>query len=115
MAEAVRVVKIKDGMPSADEARARLATEIDRARKAGVVALKIIHGYGSSGVGGTLRGAVRGVLRKRCTEGVIRAVVTGEQWSTADDAARELLTECPQLRKDSDLNRYNEGVTFVLL
>jgi hypothetical protein len=115
MSEKVREIELKRGMPRVEEARARLLLEMDRAATAGVVALKIIHGYGSSGVGGKLRTAIRNSLRKRRKEGRIRAFVPGEQWAVFDDGARELLDACPELDRDADLGRYNEGVTFVLL
>lgn len=115
MAQKVRVFMVKSGMPTVEEARARLNAEIDQAQAAGVLVLKVIHGYGASGVGGSLKDAIRGSLRKRRKEGKIQAFVTGEQWAVAEEAARAIIAECPELRKDPDLNRYNEGVTFVLL
>jgi hypothetical protein len=115
VAEKIRVVLIKAGLPRVEEARARLNAEIDRAKAAGVQVLKIIHGYGSSGVGGSLRDALRRSLQKRRKERKIRSFVCGEKWSIFEDAAREMLESCPELQKDPDLNGYNEGVTFVLI
>ena len=62
MSQPVRTVNLKAGMPRADEAKARLELELQHARRAGTVALKLIHGYGSTGVGGTLRTAIRSEL-----------------------------------------------------
>jgi len=115
VAEKVRVLAIKSGMPTVEQAREVLNSEIDRAKGAGLLALKIIHGYGASGHGGRLRHAIRRSLRKRLKEGKIRLLVTGEQWAVTEEAARALLGECPELRRDADLNHYNEGITFVLL
>jgi hypothetical protein len=115
VAEKVRVLTIKTGMPTVEEARATLNSEIDKAKRSGIIALKIVHGYGASGVGGRLRDAIRASLRKRRKEGKIRSFVTGEQWAAVEAVTRELLEECPELRRDMDLNRYNEGITFVLL
>lgn len=115
MSQKLRVLTIKKGMPSVQEARVLLNAEIEKARTSGVLVLKLIHGYGSSGFGGSLRGALRSSLRKRQKEGKIRSFVTGEQWAASEEAAWPLLEECPELRRDADLNRYNEGITFVLL
>lgn len=115
MPTAVHIAHIKEGRPTVDEARKRLAAELDKARAAGASAVKVIHGYGSSGVGGALRDAIRTSLRKRKKEGRIRTFVAGEKWDLFDPAARELLDACPALARDPDLNRYNEGVTLVLL
>jgi hypothetical protein len=115
MAAAVYIAHIKAGMPTVDQARKRLAAELDKARASGAVAMKVIHGYGSTGIGGALREAVRRSLQKRKKEGRIRAFVAGEKWDIFDPTAREVLEACPDLARDNDLNRYNEGVTLVLL
>ena len=115
MAQNVRTVLLKEGLPTVAEARARLNAEIQQAKQAGVCALKIVHGYGSSGTGGSLRDAIRASLRKRRKEGKISAFVAGEQWSPFDETARVVLQACPALERDPDLGRYNEGITIVLL
>lgn len=115
MAEKIRVYVVKAGLPTVQEARARLNAEIAKAKQSGTRVLKVVHGYGSSGRGGALRGAIRGSLGKRRKEGKIRAFVRGENWSVFDETARRLLEECPELKKDPDLNGYNEGITLVLI
>lgn len=45
-------LNIKSDMPTVEEARKRLLTELQRAKAKGAKAMKLIHGYGSSGVGG---------------------------------------------------------------
>ena len=115
MAEKIRVCSVKAGLPTVQEARARLNAEIDKARQSGVMVLKVVHGYGSSGVGGSLRDAIRRSLQKRRKEGKIRAFVIGEKWTVFEEAARQMLEECPELNKDPDLNGYNEGITLVLI
>jgi hypothetical protein len=115
MASQIKTIMLKEGLPTIAEARARLNAEIDKARRAGVLALKIVHGYGSSGRGGTLKEAIRASLRKRRKEGRIRAFVPGEKWDGMDETARQIIEECPELSRDPDLGRYNEGITLVLL
>lgn len=115
MATRIRNVNLKSGMPTVEEARSRLNAEIDKARQRGDHVLKLIHGYGSSGVGGKLKDAIRSSLRRRRKEGKIRSFVAGEQWGAFDDVTNEILGECPQLDRDPDLNNYNEGITIVLM
>jgi len=110
-----KTINLEQGRPTVDEARKRLIREIDRARQEGVVLLKIIHGYGSSGSGGVLGVALRRSLRHRRKEGKVETFVSGENFSVFDDGAQALLDRFPQLRKDSDLNRENFGVTIVIL
>jgi hypothetical protein len=115
MRETVRVVNLEAGMPTGDEALKRLSEAIDAAKKDGVRALKVIHGYGSSGVGGVLRNRVQKSLVNRRNQGKIRACVFGDKWNSFEEAARQVLDQCPDLRRDSDLNRGNEGISIVLL
>ncbi|MBI4665585.1 MAG: Smr/MutS family protein [Nitrospinae bacterium] len=112
--EKTRVMNIKEGMPTVDEARRRLIRELERAKKDGVKVVKIIHGYGSTGVGGKIKDGVRKSLRRRKSEGVINLFVYGENWSVFDADTREILERCPALSRERDIEG-NEGVTVVLL
>jgi hypothetical protein len=111
----LRELYIKDGMPTVDEARKRLIEEIALAKRQGIPALKIIHGYGSTGAGGALKTALRKSLSLRMKEGKIRAYVGGDKWSIFEEKAREILDRHPPLRRDPDLDRSNDGITIVLL
>ena len=61
----VRELNLELGRPDAAEALRRLAAEVEAARKMGTPAMKLIHGYGSSGKGGRLRTACRTWLRQQ--------------------------------------------------
>jgi hypothetical protein len=106
----IEVVNMEFGLPTADEARKRLVTELELARRKGVNVLKIIHGYGSSGRGGKLRTALRSALRQQATLG---RIVEGEAWSIFDEASRGLLDRYPDLRRDRDLEKGNAGITLI--
>jgi hypothetical protein len=109
------VVDIKSDRPTVEEARRRLNAAIADARRQGIQVLKVIHGYGSSGVGGALRDAVRASLRRRRKDGLIREIVHGEKWDIFDERTQKLLEQYPGLKRDQDLSRGNEGVTLVVL
>jgi hypothetical protein len=111
----IKTVILKDGMPSVEQARARLTTEIHAAQQAGLKALKVIHGYGSTGVGGDLRFALQGTLRQMAAKKEIRDCIFGENWRKSDERTWELLKQMPELKTDSDLGRGNKGMTVVLL
>lgn len=102
-------------MPSVPHARAQLANELRAARASGVEFLKIIHGYGSSGVGGDLRIALQATLRQMQERGEIRECVFGENWRKSDDRTWALMKKFPALKDDRDLGRGNRGITIVLL
>jgi hypothetical protein len=111
----LHTVNLERGLPTVDEARQRLRAELESARARRVSALKLIHGYGSSGVGGKLKDALRVSLKNLRNKGDIAAFVAGERWTISEPLAREILDRCPALGRDSDLNRYNDGITIVLL
>ncbi|MGD0932397.1 MAG: Smr/MutS family protein [Candidatus Korobacteraceae bacterium] len=115
MGAALKTVILKEGMPSVEQARARLASEIQTARNNGVSILKIVHGYGSTGVGGDLRIALQSTLRQMAAKGDIRDCIYGENWRTSDERSWNLLKRIPELKADSDLGKGNKGITIVLL
>jgi hypothetical protein len=92
-----------------------LKAELEQCRSRKVAALKVIHGYGSSGVGGALRQGIRKSLISRRKEKVIKAVVFGENWSIFDPSTRLMLDQCPELSKDRDLFGSSPGISVVLL
>ena len=113
MARKVETVNLEHGFPTAEEARQRLATEIDVARKKGVGLLKIVHGYGSTGKGGTLRKSLRTMLLRMQHEGKIGRVIFGESWDLFDEPSRNLMDRYPLIRGDRDIGRGNAGITIV--
>lgn len=114
MPQQLRTVNLELGMPQVSEALRRLNGELYTSRRMGVAVTKLIHGYGSSGAGGKIRLAVRRELAARQSRGEIAAFVPGEAFSIFDETTRQAMTRCPALRQDRDLDRYNNGVTFVI-
>jgi len=108
--ESVRTVNIKKNQPTVEEALAQLEREITSARAAGVKVLKVIHGYGASGVGGKIRHAVRNELKRARLN-----TIPGEAFSSRSEPARALLNRMPRLQNDPDLNKSNEGMVLVVL
>jgi len=108
-------VILKEGMPSVEQASARLRTELRSAQHSGLKVLKLIHGYGSSGVGGDLRIALQSMLRQMAQRHEIRDCIYGENWRTSDERTWELLKRMPELKSDGDLGKGNKGITMVVL
>lgn len=102
-------------MPSVSEALQRLESELVLARQQKQPVLKIIHGYGSRGVGGDIRIAVQKRLREMLEAKEIRACIFGEDWSKSCDEVWRLLQSRQELKCDPDLGRCNRGITIVLL
>jgi hypothetical protein len=112
---AIRTVNLKSDMPRVREALQRLDRELALARREGLRLLKIVHGYGSTGVGGDIRIAVQKRLHELVEAGQIRGSIFGENWSKSDEETWRQLQAHPALKDDSDLGRRNRGITLVLL
>ena len=111
----LRTFNVKADMPTLDEARRLVIHEIKRAKREKVRVLKVIHGWGSTGKGGTLCLGWRKSFKLRRKEGVIREFIPGEDFSIFNKTVLELLESVPELRGDPDLNATNEGVTVLWL
>lgn len=115
MASGMKELNLEHGMPTVDTALRWLESELDAARKMRRPALKLIHGYGSSGRGGKIRTACRKYLRQQAESGRVRLVIAGENFSIFSEETRQSFRLCGELRQDRDLDGENRGVTFVLL
>jgi hypothetical protein len=115
ISSSIRTINLEEGRPPVHEALARLERELSLARQQGCVALKLIHGYGSSGAGGDIRIAVQKRLRELYDLGQIRACIFGENWATSDVQTWALLKDQPTLKSDPHLSKRNLGITIVVL
>ncbi len=111
----ILTVNLEQGMPTADRAIRRLTYELHSAKRQGYTTLKLIHGYGSSGKGGKLRLEVRDYLMRLHSRGEIQAYIEGEYFSIFDKDTQIALDIENKLRFDNDLDKHNNGVTFVIL
>jgi hypothetical protein len=112
---ALKLVNLESGMPTVPLALSRLNDALRIARNEHWAAMKIIHGYGSSGEGGAIRTAMQAELMQRARAGEIRAFIAGEDWRISNEMAWALLQRCPELKQDSDLGRANKGISIVVL
>jgi hypothetical protein len=111
----IKTVNLELAMPTVAQAQARLTSELNIARQQQATVLKVIHGYGSSGVGGSLRTALQALLRQLAERGEISDCIYGEDWRTSDKSAWELVKRFPALKDDPDFGKQNRGITIVVL
>ena len=76
----IKIIDLEDGMPKVEEARLRMQRELQVARQQGYAAVKLIHGYGSSGAGGSLRIELQKELQRLSSAGVVKSFIAGEDW-----------------------------------
>lgn len=110
-----KIVNIKQGMPTVEQALLRLDRALAQARLEHRRVLTLIHGYGSSGAGGLIRQEVRARLLYLQHRGGISEIISGEDFSTRSGPSRNLLHRFPLLRQHHDLNRGNPGITLAVL
>lgn len=107
-----KVLNLKENQPTVELALALLEIEIEIAKREGCYAMKIIHGYGSHGVGGEIKRALKFWLMRAKKRGLIRDYVKGEQW-TASAVAEKIKKQCPEVMGDPELYFANAGVTII--
>lgn len=109
----ITVVNLEQGMPSVESARIKLDQALRNAKARRITAVKIIHGYGSTGKGGAIKSDVQLFLTGKLRSGYIRGFVPGEKFSPFDASARAMLALCPALARERDYSRNNHGITIV--
>ncbi|MCF7913330.1 MAG: Smr/MutS family protein [Candidatus Cloacimonetes bacterium] len=113
--EKIRCRNIKSDQPTIELALSRLQKQLYGAKADGVRILKIVHGYGSSGKGGDIRYAVRELLQGLRYTALINCYIPGEQFGGNYEEARRVAGQFPVLKRDSDWNKGNQGITIILL
>ena len=111
----LREINIKDDLPSKNDAIKRVTYNIKNASVFGVTVIKIIHGYGSTGKGGSIRTETRKYLERQKNQGQIKGYIIGEDFSIFNDETIKAFQVCDELRRDRDLERHNNGMTLVIL
>ena len=102
-------------MPTVDIALTRLEAALKPYGKKSKL-IKIVHGYGSTGVGGKIRTAVRQRLQSKKTAGSIKDFIPGEEFSMFNAVTQKVLALYhKELTEDRDYNKSNEGITVVIL
>ena len=109
-----KTINLKQDNPTVALALATLEIEIEVAKREGVLAVKVIHGYGSHGVGGEIKKALSHWLVLSKKRGFIAEYVRGEQWNSSPKSAK-IKKICPEVLGDSELYFTNPGITVILL
>lgn len=109
------IINLEAGMPTVQTARTRLINGLQTARMTGSKTVKIIHGYGSSGKGGAIKRDTHIFLAEKQLSGAIKGYVKGEDFSPFSETSRRITTAAPDLKRDRDYDRGNDGITIVLL
>ncbi|MBU1141942.1 MAG: hypothetical protein KKG64_05395 [Firmicutes bacterium] len=110
----MKTFDIKSDMPTTALAGVRLANII-RTCNGKDKAIKIIHGYGSTGIGGSIKKTVHSSLRNRVRSGEIKAYIPGEAFSQTMGFDESIQTYSSLIKSDFDYNKMNDGITYIIL
>lgn len=102
-------------MPTVKEAMGILELEIKRAKSLKCSCIKVIHGYGSTGTGGKIKTKLKEILPQKREKGQIKDYIHGEDWSIFNKKTREVLSTIKEAQGDKDLDKFNTGMTVVIL
>ena len=108
-------LNLEEGMPVVSDAVSRLRGGLQEMRFRRAKAVKLIHGYGSTGRGGKIRPAVREELAAMKRRNLIRDYIPGEDFGPVDAASRKLAETDRTVTRDPDYGRMNHGITVVVL
>ena len=112
---AVCTLNLEDGMPLVEDAVSRMNMGLQELRVSHAKAVKLIHGYGSTGRGGKICAGVRKELADMKRRKQIRDFIPGEDFGPMDEASRKLAEQMKGIPKDPDYGRMNHGITIVIL
>ena len=106
---------IKSERQTVTEAIAQFLVELDALKVGGYKVLKVIHGYGSHGVGG----AIKSAFLKKCEElkkrRLIYDYICCDKWVPNNSVRKVAINYCPDLLADKELYLLNPGCSIVVL
>jgi hypothetical protein len=110
------VINLETGGPTAEEALERLTQYVRAASEAGIRALIVIHGYGSSGPGGKIKWVVRDALENNYFSDRVDEYYFGEDLAVASSAYHAVIKRRASLKQHlSQFKIGNAGMTVLLM
>ena len=113
--ENVAKIDVESGALTVAEALCKVETELEILKLGNVKCAKIVHGYGSSGVGGDIKKGVLNLLKTLKKERKIEDFFACEAFSFTGKTENFYLKNHPNLVVDQDLKTKNFGITIVFL
>ena len=108
-------IDIKSDGQTVAQAIAEFLVELESYKKGGYKVMKVIHGYGSHGVGG----AIKREFLKKCEElkrrGKIDDYVCCDNWTPKNIVRKIAINYCADLLADRELYMLNPGCSIVIM
>jgi len=110
------VINLEAGSPTAEEALERLTSQVRAASEAGIRALIVIHGYGSSGSGGKIKWVVRDALENNYFSDRVDEYYFGEELALGSAGYQAVMKRRASLKQHlSQFKIGNAGMTVLLM
>jgi len=110
------VINLEAGGPTAEEALERLTQQVRAASEAGIRALSVIHGYGSSGSGGKIKWVVRDALENNYFSDRVDEYHFGEDLALGSSGYQAVIKRRTNLKQHlSQFKIGNAGMTVLLM
>jgi hypothetical protein len=110
----MKTFNIEHGFPSQKEARLQLDNYINNLDKSNKI-IKVIHGYGSSGVGGSIKKMVHSYLKRIKSEGIIKDYLPGEAIKELMGFDQTIVKYKTYIKDDKDFKTGNPGITYIFV
>ena len=108
-------IDIKSKNQTVSEAIAQFELELETYKFGGFKVMKVIHGYGSHGVGG----AIRQAFLKKCQDLKNRKIIDDftccDKWTEKNVVRKIAINYCPDLMADAELKFINSGCSIVIM
>lgn len=111
----MKIIDLKRENCSVDYALAIVELEVESAKRGGICAVKVLHGYGSHGKGGAILVNLRKLLLQWKKSGFIKDYFGGDKWNMFDKTTLEILMKDKTIYGDEDMNRANPGITIIYI
>ena len=111
----LKFIDLKKENCSVEYALAVVEIEIESCAREGVVAIKVLHGYGSHGKGGAILVELRKALSLWKRQKNIKDFFGGDKWEVFNPQTFEILQRDKSIYGDADLGNANPGITIIEL
>lgn len=112
----IKVLNVEGESLTCAEAISRVLTELEVLSIAKITkVLEVVHGYGSSGKGGSIKKELHLLLPNLVKQNKILDFVAGEKFSTQNKKYQVFTRVYPELILDANLKNLNPGVTVIFL
>lgn len=108
-------IDIKSNRQTVAEALAQFLVEVEAYKKGGYKVMKVIHGYGSHGVGGAIKQAFLKKCQDLKNKKFIEDFTCCDKWTDKNVVKKIAINYCADLIADNELAHLNPGCSIIII